>query len=196
MQFEHLVPELIASGRLRVDLDAGLIYSKKSNTPDKPLGALTKKGYIRVCLTISGKQAHALAHRVIWCAKHGPLPDGLQIDHINCLKTDNRISNLHLVDQRENIRRANIAGLMRPPKHGDHYGARLTADDVANIRRRASNGESGASIALAFGISSSHARRISRGERWSEKRQVRRVGKAHAGRMLDGREYNEFPTER
>jgi hypothetical protein len=40
MRLEPLVPDLVASGRLLVDSKSGLIYSPRSNTPDKPLGAL------------------------------------------------------------------------------------------------------------------------------------------------------------
>ncbi len=72
MQFETLVPQLVSSGRLRVDFDTGMIYSPRSNTPDKPLGAITNKGYLRVCLTIDGKQAHALALHAALCS-FGPL---------------------------------------------------------------------------------------------------------------------------
>lgn len=94
MRLELLVPELISAGLLRVDLEAGLIYSPRSNTPDKPLGALTAKGYLRVCLNVDGKQAHALAHRIVWVAKHGPVPHGAQIDHVDTVKTHNWADNL------------------------------------------------------------------------------------------------------
>lgn len=176
MRLEPLVPRLIEDGRLKVDADSGHAFSPASNTPEKPLGAITAKGYLRICVTVDGKQAHGLAHRIIWCAVNGPVPDGGQIDHINGVKTDNRISNLDLVDPAENMRRAKEAGLLRPPKHSGHYAARLTQSDVAEIRRRSAAGESGASIGRAFGISASHARRIALGKRWSSGTQDRPNG--------------------
>lgn len=68
MQLEPHVPRLINIGRLRVDFDQGHVFSSASNAPERPLGALTKKGYLRVCVAVNGKQAHALAHRIVWCA--------------------------------------------------------------------------------------------------------------------------------
>ena len=105
MRLEPLVQPLIASGRLYVDLMTGLIFSTRSNTPDKPLGALTAKGYLRVCISVDGKQAHALAHRIVWIARHGPIPEGVQIDHVDTVKTHNWISNLEAVTGAENMAR-------------------------------------------------------------------------------------------
>ena len=176
MQLEPYVPRLVDIGRLRVDFDTGRIFSEASNTLDKPLGALTKKGYLRVCVTVSGKQAHALAHRVVWCAANGPVPSGKQIDHINGLKTDNRLVNLQIVDQPENMRRAVAAGLMRPNKHDRHYAARLSAFDVAAMRKAAADGEQITKIASRYGVSASHARRVINGKRWSSSKQERPNG--------------------
>ncbi len=111
MRLEPIVQRLIAFGRLRVDYDTGDIFSPKSNTPEKPLGAMTAKGYLRVCLNIEGRQMHALAHRIVWIAANGPILDGIQIDHINGNKTENHLANLDGVPGPENMRRAAAQGL-------------------------------------------------------------------------------------
>lgn len=36
-------------------------------------------------------------HRFAWMIVHGPIPDELQVDHINGIRNDNRIANLRLV---------------------------------------------------------------------------------------------------
>lgn len=43
------------------------------------------------------------AHRVAWAIHHGSWPDGL-IDHINGIRTDNRLRNLRVVDSVGNCR--------------------------------------------------------------------------------------------
>lgn len=57
-----------------------------------------KDGYIRVMLD----SKCYLAHRIIWEMHNGPIPDGMQIDHINHIRHDNRIENLRLVSNQDN----------------------------------------------------------------------------------------------
>lgn len=45
-----------------------------------------------------------LAHRIIYEMFNGPIPPGMTIDHINRVKTDNRIANLRLVSNVVNHR--------------------------------------------------------------------------------------------
>lgn len=59
-------------------------------------------GYHQVALRLDGKQYQLKAHRVAWILEHGAIPDGLQVDHINGIRDDNRLCNLRLVTQREN----------------------------------------------------------------------------------------------
>lgn len=84
----------------------------------RPIGKDTK-GY-RV---INRNQKHWMAHRLIWEAVNGPIPDGLQINHKNGIKHDNRIENLELVTQSENAKHAYRIGLQSAS--GDHNGRRI-----------------------------------------------------------------------
>lgn len=60
-------------------------------------GTPQAKGYIAI--SIRGRQF--LAHRLAWLFVHGDLPTK-QIDHINGVKTDNRIANLRLATNMQN----------------------------------------------------------------------------------------------
>jgi hypothetical protein len=42
------------------------------------------------------------AHRVIWEMHYGPIPEGMQIDHINMVRSDNRLCNLRLANNAQN----------------------------------------------------------------------------------------------
>lgn len=61
---------------------------------------LQKNGYEYVVIDGGAK----LAHRVLWEVFNGEIPAGMEIDHINTIKTDNRIENLRLVTSSENKR--------------------------------------------------------------------------------------------
>nr|WP_172624047.1 HNH endonuclease signature motif containing protein [Rhodanobacter glycinis] len=49
-----------------------------------------------------------LVHRVCWLLHYGEWPSG-EIDHINCLKTDNRIKNLRVVSKSVNQQNKHVA---------------------------------------------------------------------------------------
>lgn len=62
-------------------------------------GHINYHGY----LSINFNNYHVLAHMVAWALHYGEWPS-MHIDHINCVKTDNRICNLRLATIQENAR--------------------------------------------------------------------------------------------
>jgi HNH endonuclease/AP2 domain len=61
---------------------------------------------------LQGKQKTIAMGRFIWQLAHGPIPDSMEIDHINGNPLDNQIANLRMVPHRVNM------GNMRKHREG------------------------------------------------------------------------------
>lgn len=77
----------------------GLVY-RYNNVKDKLIlcKSKTHNGYVRVYT----KYGYKFVHRVVYETFVGDIPQGYQIDHINTIKTDNRLENLRCVTPKEN----------------------------------------------------------------------------------------------
>ena len=62
-------------------------------------GGVNRYGY--VSLRILGEPF--LLHRVLWAMRHGYLSGSNQIDHVNCERSDNRMCNLRIASNSENM---------------------------------------------------------------------------------------------
>lgn len=63
----------------------------------------TKGGYLQVLLYKDGKKKRFYVHRLVVIAFIGDIPKGMVVNHLNEDKLDNRLSNLEVVTQKENI---------------------------------------------------------------------------------------------
>ncbi|WP_273761537.1 HNH endonuclease signature motif containing protein [Aeromonas hydrophila] len=61
-------------------------------------GCANSKGY----LTVGINRKKHYVHRIIWEMFNSKIPDGMQIDHINGNKSDNRLENLRLASNQVN----------------------------------------------------------------------------------------------
>ena len=74
--------------------------------------SLINSGYMSVNLWSDNVPTVRLVHRLVYSAFTGPIPDRLDINHKNTIKTDNVPDNLETMTRRENIQHAIEAGLM------------------------------------------------------------------------------------
>ena len=105
----------VQNGTWTVDATAGRVISGRLH---RPIGAKHPNlGYVLLTVVrgpfgTPGRTATVMAHRVIWEAVHGPIPEGLEINHMNARKDDNRIENLELVTRQGNCQHASRLGLL------------------------------------------------------------------------------------
>ena len=85
-------------------------------------------GYLRVELWKDEKRKTYRLHRLVWEAFNGPIPKGMQVNHINEDKTDNRLANLNLMTCKENINYG--TGIQRAAKSRRKMVEQYTLDGV------------------------------------------------------------------
>lgn len=79
--------------------DTGTFIRLNNNGTRPPAGTINSCGYVRIILN---KKSY-LAHRLAWLYTYGVFPT-YEVDHINGVRADNRLSNLRDVTKLENSR--------------------------------------------------------------------------------------------
>jgi len=119
--------------------NTGLIRStnyKKSGKIQILKPGLSPDGYLKTMLLNNQGSYNTLAiHKLITLTFFGVKPKGLEINHKNGIKTDNRIKNLEYITRSKNIKHAYDNGLMKPKKGSLNGMAKLTEIDVKAIRQ-------------------------------------------------------------
>ena len=127
------------------------------------------KGYRNVVLPDErNKWRTYKAHRIVWLWFNGSISAGMQINHKNLNKSDNRLENLELVSASGNIAHSYANGRTRPWSQTKKWRGRpiVSASQINAIREKRNNGWKLREIAEAEGLSITHVHRIT--ERRSE----------------------------
>lgn len=149
---------------------------------------LSDHGYVKVRIgrthPLADPNGYAYEHALVWAAAGRPRPaPGEVIHHRNEDKTDNKIENLEIRTR---------------PAHAAEHQPMAPDAVVRTIRERYANGEDGTKLAAEYGLPASRVYRFIKGET--------RVGaggpiacgclrgKRDAGRLLDGRAWDEVPA--
>ena len=116
--------------------------------------SIVDKKYLRVSLTKDGIQKTVKVHRIVLTSFTKTDGYPLVIDHINGIKTDNRLENLEFVTMKENIQRAVKLGLKPTRQEKTRKDAKLTVEQVLLVRKMLKHNFSNKHIRLAAMISS------------------------------------------
>lgn len=147
----------------------GLIFSTRNGGwHQKPMRL--HKGYYRVNLrddNIPAKTRVEPVHKIILETFVGKRPDGYVCRHLNGNPLDNRLSNICWGTPKENIEDSIRHGTAVCLRHGeDSNAAKLTLDDVKEIRKLYAQGHLQKELASVFSISQHHVSDIVNGKTW------------------------------
>lgn len=133
-----------------------IVARSDGGTTTRPEAILAQQtnewGYMTVGLNKNRKRKHMLVHRIMLLAFVGECPDGMEINHKNGNKNDNRLENLEYCTHSENQKHAcNVLGFVtRGVRHGR---AKLNDGLVREIRYLHANGMSHSKLSAKYHVS-------------------------------------------
>lgn len=112
---DDLIAIALANKDILVDFDTGKVFGMRGPggrrmKQSRELGFLHPSGYVHVNLSAGGQKKQVRAHRIVYMAAFGKIPDGMIVDHINGVKNDNRLCNLQLLTPEDNSHKAKDDG--------------------------------------------------------------------------------------
>ena len=148
------------------------LKNEYKNCKSRLMDGTINNGYIRISFIYGKKIMHILAHRLIWLYFNDDIIEGLEPNHKNGVKNDNRLSNLELITRSEQmIHAVNVLGRKignftsgKDKKGGSH---KLTEKKVLRIRKLLKEGLSQYKIAEMFDISRGAIEGIDNGKNWA-----------------------------
>ena len=122
--------------------------------------ATDRFGYLNCALSKFNKLSSFRVHRLVALA-HIPNPNGHQeINHINAIKSDNRVKNLEWCTRKHNINHAVRNGLMTYHYGDSHFRTKFKVKDHSKIIRMKRGGKNAPEIAVLLGCNNSTIYRL------------------------------------
>jgi len=147
---------------------------------------MSSNGYIRVNLYLNAHHRTANVHTLVAETFLGKRPKGMQVNHIDGVKTNNHASNLEYVTPKENL--AHAVGLGLYSSVGEsNPSSKLTEDEVLDIYKTAMRGDiPQEEIAIEHSISESLVSAIKTGRVWGYLTGIMYTPK-HRNKELEGK---------
>ena len=129
---------------------------------------MSGKGYPRLTLSKPGLKRKVSVHRLVVEAFIGPVPNDMEINHINGIPADSRVENLEIVTKSYNQWHAtHVLGKRHDVRGSVHGQSKLTEADIPVIRRLREEGIRNEAIARQFGVSITTVSQIFNRRVWS-----------------------------
>lgn len=129
-------------------------------------GATDKHGgfYLSVSIKTSNNPSifkPIRVHRLVAEQFIGKIGEGMEVDHIDGDRTNNKLNNLRIVSHAENIKNAKQRGVF--DKGQNAFKGKLKKEQIKEIQSLISNGLDNAGIAKIYGIDKSNISRVRTG---------------------------------
>ena len=126
--------------------------------------SIDRYGYVKRVLSKNGKNNHFTEHRLVAIAFIDNPENKATVNHINGIKTDNRVENLEWNTNNENHQHAINTGL-KDQKGIKHHKCKLTEEQVREIREIGFS-QTRMSLSKKYGVSRTNILGIIRGNFW------------------------------
>lgn len=133
------------------------------------IGNPNSDGYLRLSLTINGARKKWFVHDLVAMAFLGLPPMGYEVNHIDGVKTNNRIDNLEYKTHAENMEHAQANGLWDPGAQigAKNVNSKLNHDLVQQIRAEYATGlTSYPKLARKYGVAQYAIQQVVKRQTW------------------------------
>lgn len=124
-----------------------------------------KRHYCYTSLQHPGRRKNYSNHSLVAETFLGPRPNGKCVNHINGIKTDNRLVNLEYVTPKENVHHAIKMGLLKTSGEDCHW-SKLKNEQVLMVRKLHADGMVQRHISKKLGINTAQISRIVNRKIW------------------------------
>jgi hypothetical protein len=170
---EEIVYQMVLNGCLEIDEEGriwrvgvvvhGKVYRTKRRRAER---REDDSPYLKLQITIGGRQYKCMAHRLVYLHFYGPIPQGAEINHKEGCHEDNRPEMLEAVSHGENVLHSYRETKTQCRKGTNNPRCRLSEESVRAIRT-ALRTDRNIDVARKFDIHPSTVHSIKIGKTWN-----------------------------